>query len=75
MTGREKCCTTRGMDPEREILQEVKRISNCQVRKFQEGGHTTLGANGVWEERNQESRQMSQYFELDSGEMLVSLIY
>lgn len=63
-----------GMDSEREILQGVKRISNCQVRKLQ-GGHTTLGANGVWEERNQESRQMSQYFELDSGEMLASLTY
>ena len=51
-------CPPDGVDPEREILQEVKRTSKCQVRKLQEWGHTTFGVlDGVWEEGNQESWQ------------------
>lgn len=64
------------VDPEGEILQGVKRISNCQVRKLQEAGHTTFGAGGwsVAGEKSREHTKTNRYFEQDGGEMLVPFI-
>lgn len=42
------------VDPEREILKGIKRISKCKVRKLQET--ETYLVDGAWEEKNQGSK-------------------
>lgn len=47
----------------KEILQGIKRIAKCQVRKLEEGGALPLGlVDGVWADERQQTK-MSQYFE------------